>query len=66
MKVVERVAERLARGVRGWMAVGSVVVFGLFTALVLPAQARDYAALSGAASVALAQVTADPSAWLDR
>ena len=40
MKVVERVAERLARGVRGWMAVGSVVVFGLFTALVLPAQAE--------------------------
>jgi hypothetical protein len=33
---------------------------------VLAAQARDYAALSGAASVGLAQVTADPSAWLER
>ncbi|HYN72892.1 MAG TPA: ROK family transcriptional regulator [Nakamurella sp.] len=36
------------------------------TTQVLPAQARDYAALSGAASVGLAQVTADPSAWLRR
>jgi hypothetical protein len=33
---------------------------------VLPARARDYAALSGAASVGLAHVTADPSAWLER
>ena len=40
MKVVERVAERLARGVRGWMALGAVVVFALFTAMVLPAQAE--------------------------
>ena len=40
MSVVERVAERLARGVRGWMAVGAVVLFAIFTALVLPAQAE--------------------------
>ncbi len=33
---------------------------------VQPARARDYAALSGAASVGLARITADPSAWLDR
>lgn len=40
MKVVERVAERLAHGVRGWMALGAVVLFALFTAMVLPAQAE--------------------------
>lgn len=40
MKVVERVAERLAHGVRGWMALGAVVLFALFTAIVLPAQAE--------------------------
>ncbi len=38
--MVERVAERLARGVRGWMAMGAVVLFALFTAMVLPAQAE--------------------------
>ncbi|MGB2978397.1 MAG: hypothetical protein WBB78_07735 [Propionicimonas sp.] len=37
---MERVAERLARGVRGWMAMGAVVLFALFTAMVLPAQAE--------------------------
>ena len=40
MKVVERVAERLAHGVRGWMAIGAVVLFALFTAIVLPVQAE--------------------------
>lgn len=40
MEVVERVAERLAHGVRGWMATGALVLFALFTALVLPAQAE--------------------------
>lgn len=40
MKGVERVAERLAHGVRGWMAMGAVVLFALFTAMVLPAQAE--------------------------
>ena len=40
MKVVERVAERLAHGVRGWMAMGAGVLFAVFTALVLPAQAE--------------------------
>jgi len=34
--------------------------------LVRPAQARDYPALSGAASVALVGVIQDPSSWLDR
>ena len=36
--MVERVAERLARGVRGWMALGAVLLFVLFAAMVLPAQ----------------------------
>ena len=40
MKVVERVAERLAHGVRGWMAMGAVVLFAFFTAMLLPAQAE--------------------------
>ena len=40
MTVVERVAERLAHGVRGWMAMGAVVLFALFSATVLPAQAE--------------------------
>jgi len=40
MKVVQRVAERLAHGVRGWLALGAVVLFALFTAMVLPAQAE--------------------------
>lgn len=40
MKLLERVAARLAHGVRGWMALGTVVLFALFTALVLPAQAE--------------------------
>ena len=40
MRVVGRLAERLALGVRGWMALAAVVVFALFTALVLPAQAE--------------------------
>jgi len=40
MTVVERVAERLAHGVWGWMALGAVVLFVLFTAMVLPAQAE--------------------------
>ena len=40
MSAVERVAERLAHGVRGWMAVAATVVFALFIALVLPAQAE--------------------------
>jgi len=40
MKVVGRVAERLAEGVRGWMALGAVVLFALFIAMVLPAQAE--------------------------
>ncbi|MHA6511537.1 hypothetical protein [Tessaracoccus sp. Z1128] len=40
MKVVDRVAAALARGVRGWMAIGAVVVFAVFTAMVLPAQAE--------------------------
>lgn len=40
MKLLERVAARLAHGVRGWMALGAVVLFALFTALVLPAQAE--------------------------
>lgn len=40
MKVVERLAERLAHGVRGWMAIVAVVMFALFTAMVLPAQAE--------------------------
>ena len=38
--MVQRVAERLAHGVRGWMAMGAVVLFALFTAVVLPAQAE--------------------------
>lgn len=40
MRPVERVAARLARGVRGWMALGVTVLFALFTALVLPDQAE--------------------------
>ena len=40
MKVVDRVAAGLARGVRGWMAVAAVVLFAVFTATVLPAQAE--------------------------
>lgn len=40
MSAVERVAERLAHGVRGWMAVAATVLFALFIALVLPAQAE--------------------------
>ena len=40
MTVVDRVAERLAHGVRGWLALGAVVLFALFTAVVLPAQAE--------------------------
>lgn len=40
MKVVARAAERVAHGVRGWMALGAVVLFALFTAMVLPAQAE--------------------------
>ncbi len=40
MKLVERVAARLAHGVRGWVAMGAVVLFALFTAVVLPAQAE--------------------------
>ena len=40
MKVMERAAERLAHGVRGWMAMGAVLLFGLFAAMVLPAQAE--------------------------
>ena len=39
MKLVERVAAGLARGVRGWMAIAAAVLFALFTAVVLPAQA---------------------------
>ena len=38
--MVKRSAERLARGVRGWMAVGTMLLFVLFTAMVLPAQAE--------------------------
>lgn len=37
---VEGVAARLMHGVRGWMAMGSVVLFVLFVVLVLPAQAK--------------------------
>ena len=40
MTPVGRAAERLAGGVRGWMAIAAVVVFAAFTALVLPAQAE--------------------------
>lgn len=40
MRLVERVGARLAHGVRGWMALGAVVLFALFTAMVLPAQAE--------------------------
>lgn len=40
MKLVGRVAARLAHGVRGWMALGAAVLFVLFTAMVLPAQAE--------------------------
>lgn len=40
MKVVDRVAAGLARGVRGWMAVAAVVLFAVFTATALPAQAE--------------------------
>lgn len=40
MTLVDRVADRLARGVRWWMAVAALVVFGLFTAVVLPTQAE--------------------------
>ncbi len=40
MKLVGRVAERLARGVRGWMALAAVVLFASFIAMVLPAQAE--------------------------
>ena len=40
MTVVDRVAERLAYGVRGWLALGAVVLFAWFTAVVLPAQAE--------------------------
>ena len=44
-KLVERVAARLVHGVRGWMALGAVVLFAFFTAMVLPAQAEaGYAA----------------------
>lgn len=39
MTVVERVAERLAHGVRGWMAFAATLLFAVFTALVLPDQA---------------------------
>lgn len=39
MAVVDRVAGRLAHGVRGWMAIAAVVLFVVFTAIVLPAQA---------------------------
>ena len=38
MKVVGRVAERLANGVRGWLVLGAVLLFVLFAAMVLPAQ----------------------------
>lgn len=40
MKLVERIAACLAHGVRGWMALGAVVLFVLFAAMVLPAQAE--------------------------
>lgn len=40
MKVVARVGERLAHGVRGWMALAAVALFTLFTAMVLPSQAE--------------------------
>ncbi|MBB1514052.1 hypothetical protein H5399_15805 [Tessaracoccus sp. MC1627] len=40
MKLVERVADGLARGVRGWMAMAAAVLFAVFTATVLPAQAE--------------------------
>ncbi len=38
MRVVDRGAARLARGVRGWMAIGAVVLFMVFMTVVLPAQ----------------------------
>ncbi|MCG6568451.1 hypothetical protein [Tessaracoccus sp. ZS01] len=40
MTVVERLAERLAHGVRGWMAIASTLLFAVFTAMVLPDQAE--------------------------
>ena len=40
MTVVERVAERLAHGVRGWMALVATLLFAVFTAMVLPDQAE--------------------------
>lgn len=38
--MVERMAAGLAQGVRGWMAVGAMVLFVAFTATVLPGQAE--------------------------
>ncbi|AQP44814.1 hypothetical protein [Tessaracoccus flavus] len=40
MKSVDRLAERLAHGVQGWMAMAAVVLFAVFTAMVLPVQAE--------------------------
>ncbi|WP_353081093.1 hypothetical protein [Tessaracoccus lapidicaptus] len=40
MRVVDRAAARLARGVRGWMVLVALVLFAVFTATVLPAQAE--------------------------
>lgn len=57
MTFVERVAARLAHGVRGWMAIGAVVMFAMFTAMVLPAQAE------AAAFYTVRHAAPDTSVW---
>lgn len=57
MTVVDRVAGRLAHGVRGWMAIGAVVLFVVFSAIVLPAQAE------AGAFYTVRYAAPDTSAW---
>ena len=60
MKLVERVAAGLAHGVRAWMAIGAVVLFALFTAMVLPAQAE------AGAFYTVRYAAPDTSVWYSR